>query len=162
MRRPPLERRSALKPSPGPARTAPMKRGRRGRHTAQQATARAAWKLATVGRPCAVCGVGWGWGSSAAQPLDGHHVLRREFIERTLRRKGAPVSPEVLYDLRNQLVLCRGCHDARTRAATGCRASWCRLRRGSFARELDALVPGEPFTARLESDYPDVERKEAA
>jgi uncharacterized PurR-regulated membrane protein YhhQ (DUF165 family) len=112
MRRPPLERRSALKPSPGPARTAPMKRGRRGRHTAQQATARAAWKLATVGRPCAVCGVGWGWGSSAAQPLDGHHVLRREFIERTLRRKGAPVSPEVLYDLRNQLVLCRGCHDA--------------------------------------------------
>lgn len=57
------------------------------------------------GKPCAVCG---------RRPSFGHHVIDQEELRKLARSRGLDVD-RLLWDERNRLPVCEGCHHAHHR-----------------------------------------------
>lgn len=73
----------------------------------QKPLARSWWEHVAKNRPCVVCG--------RPDRVQGHHVVSQEALRKVARRFGYDLAT-VLWDRRNGIAVCEGCHSAHTGA----------------------------------------------
>ena len=74
---------------------------------AQKPLTRVWWEAVAKGKPCVVCG--------RPDRVQGHHVVSQQAIRKVAKRFGYDLAT-VLWDKRNGIAVCEGCHSAHTGA----------------------------------------------
>jgi hypothetical protein len=111
----------------------------------------AAWHAAVVhrGARCLVCGV--------RGRLEGHHVLSQQAIRsyaRTLRLSTAETQ-RILWDSRNGVAVCVGCHARHTNAVERVSRRLLPAFVFAFVEELDKKTGHQALLERVRREYPE-------